>query len=110
MKGENAMKKYISAVFVLIFCVFCLAGCGEKYKEKDILGKTSAEIIEKYGTFDSVSILADEDGIYRSCTCWYTVKEPRIGFLGTSPEILFFVQFDENGTAVACKEDYRPGG
>ena len=104
------MKKYISAIFLIVFCVSCLIGCGEKYKAKYILGKTSDEIIEKYGAFDSKTILADEDGLYRNCTCWYTVKEPRVGFLGTSPEILFFIRFDENGMATDCREGYRPGG
>jgi hypothetical protein len=40
----------------------------------------------------------------------YTVKEPKVGFLGTSDEILFFITFDENGVAKKCEEGYRPGG
>lgn len=27
-----------------------------------------------------------------------------------SDEVLFFISFDENGYAVKCEEDYRPGG
>ena len=52
----------------------------------------------------------DEDGIYRNCSCGYTIKEPRVGFLGTSDEILFYIKFDEDGIATECREDVRPGG
>ena len=102
------MKKSIISIVLCLVGMLIFVGCA-KYPEKNILGKTSAEIIEKYGAFDS-PMLADEDGLYRNCTCWYIVKDAQVGFLGTSPEILFFMTFDENGTAISCKEDYRPGG
>ena len=40
----------------------------------------------------------------------YTIKDPQRGFLGTSPEVLLFISFDENGIAIDCEEGYRPGG
>lgn len=30
-----------------------------------------------------------EDGIYKNCSCGYTIKEPHVGFFGTSDEKLF---------------------
>ena len=87
-----------------------LSGCGAKYNEKDFIGKTSAEIIETFGPFDCVTAPADADGLYRNCSCGYTLKEPRQGLFGTSEEVLFFIGFDGNGVAISCKEGYRPGG
>ena len=51
-----------------------------------------------------------EDGLYRDTACGYTVKESRVGFLGTDPEWLVFIRFDENGVAYDTYEGYRPGG
>jgi len=53
---------------------------------------------------------ADEDGLYRSCRCGYTIKEPRKGFFGKTEEVLLFIVFDDSGVAVSCEEGYRPGG
>ena len=98
---------------MLLLCVVlivALAGCVEKYKEEDFIGKTSAEIETEYGSFDCVMGQPDNDGLYRNCRCGYTIKEPQVGFLGTDPEVLFFISFDKNGVAYECSEDYRPGG
>lgn len=93
------------------FCfALLLVGCAPKYDADDFIGKTSAEIISEYGEFDCLLMPAGEDGLYRNCSCGYTVKGPEVGFFGTSPEILFFIRFDENGVAISCEEGYRPGG
>ena len=104
------MKKLISLILISILVIVSLAGCGDKYNEKDFIGKTSAEIEAEYGKFDCVMMPPDNDGLYRNCRCGYTIKEPRVGFLGTDPEVLFFISFDKNGVAYECGEDYRPGG
>ena len=104
------MKKLILILLPLIILIVALAGCGGKYKEKDLIGKTSAEIEAEYGKFDCILMPPDEDGLYRNCRCGYTIKEPRVGFLGTDPEMLFFIHFDKNGVAYECSEGYRPGG
>lgn len=102
------MKKLTAFVAaVLLICM--ISGCA-KYSEKDILGKTSAQIVDEYGEFDCVSTPADADGIYRSCRCGYTVQEALPGYLEQRPEVLFFIHFDENGIAVDTSEGYRPGG
>ena len=102
------MKKGIALTISLL--VLLLVGCSPKYNPEDFIGKSSEEIISQYGSFDCLSTPAGEDSLYRNCRCGYTVKDPKVGFLGTSDEILFFITFDENGVAVGCEEGYRPGG
>lgn len=103
------MKKAWS-LFITFVLIFVLTGCSTRYHADDFLGKSSAEIIADFGAFDCVTVPASEDGLYRNCRCGYTIKEPSVGFLGTAPEVLFFISFDENGIATECKEGYRPGG
>lgn len=102
------MKKTVALIIATIL-LMTLAGCKE-YQEENFVGKTSTQIMAEYGEFDCVGKPADADGLYRNTSCGYTVRESRIGFLETDPEVLFFVLFDENGIAVSCKEGYRPGG
>jgi hypothetical protein len=102
------MRKWL--IWALLCCLL-LGGCvKETYRESDFLGKTSAQIVAEFGEFDCVGNHAGEDGLYRNTSCGYTIKEPRVGFLGTDPEVLFFIVFDNNGIAVRCYEGYRPGG
>ena len=104
------MKKTITLLFVCIVFALSIAGCSTKYHEDEFIGRTSKDIVQEFGSFDCVGMPAREDGLYRNCKCGYTIKERQKGFLGTSPEILFFITFDEDGIAIACKEGYRPGG
>ena len=103
------MKKQLAVILAAVMVLFP-AGCAAGYHAEAFLGKTSAEIIDQYGAFDCIGMPADSDGLYRNCRCGYTVREARKGFLGTSPEILFLIAFDENGIAVECSEGDRPGG
>ncbi len=102
------MKRVIAAVLFLAL-VFSLNACAQ-YQEKDFIGKTSAQIEAEYGAFDCCGKPADEDGLYRNTACGYTTQEEKVGFLGTEPEQLFFISFDENGVATEFYEGYRPGG
>ena len=104
------MKRILLTILAILLCLVAFSGCtNSRYDSEWIIGKTSSEVIEKYGEFDCTHMPAGEDGLYRS-KCGYTIKEPQKGFWGTSPEILFYISFDENGIAVACEEGYRPGG
>ena len=104
------MKKRTAIAFVISLLLLLLVGCSSKYNPEDFIGKTSAEIISQYGSFDCISMPAGEDGLYRNCCCGYTIKEAEKGFFGKSEEELFFITFDENGVATMCDEGYRPGG
>ena len=103
------MKRFIALILSLTF-VLALVGCSSTYNAEDFIGKTSTEIINRYGPFDCTGMPVSEDGLYRNCKCGYTIKEPQTGFLGTTPEVLFFISFDENGIATKCSEGHRPGG
>ena len=104
------MKKTITLLFVCVVFALSIAGYSTKYHEDEFIGRTSKDIVQEFGSFDCVGVPAGEDGLYRNCKCGYAIKEPQKGFLGTSPEILFFISFDEDGIATACEEGYRPGG
>ena len=100
--------KYRGILYVLLVTMI-LTGCS-KYDESDLIGKTSSQIVEVYGEFDCIGMSADADGLYRNCRCGYTIRESRTGFLGTEPEVLFYIVFDGDGIAVRCEEGYRIGG
>ncbi|MBR2894461.1 MAG: hypothetical protein IKC03_02240 [Oscillospiraceae bacterium] len=102
------MRRRIAVLFLVL--VLFLMGCSTKYYADDFVGKTSKEIEQEFGSFDCIGMPVGKNGLYRNCQCGYTIKEARKGFLGTTPEVLFFISFDENGIAIACEEGYRPGG
>ena len=104
------MHKRKGIVLVWLIFLLCLAGCCVKYDKAALLGKISMDIETEFGLFDYISMPADADGMYRCCQCGYTIKEMKKGFLGTTPELLLLITFDENAAAVSCKKGYRPGG
>lgn len=104
------MRKQIATILILMMFLLSFSGCSTRYHAEDFIGKTSAQIAAEYGDFDCCEMPASADGLYRNTACGYTIEEAQVGFLGTDPEKLFFITFDENGIAVACEEGYRPGG
>lgn len=112
LKGPKDMFKKISVIICCLCLMITLVGCSEKYNEKDIIGKSSNEIISAYGEFDNVIGIdvPDENRVYRNCKCGYTVEKSKQGFLSSSDEILFYIHFDENGIATDCEKGPRIGG
>ena len=106
------MRKIITAVLVCVVFLLALSGCSTKknYNADDYIGKTSSQIEAENGAFDCCGRPRSEDGLYRNTACGYTIQEPKRGFLGTDPEWLVFIRFDENGVAYETYEGYRPGG
>lgn len=104
------MKRQTAILLICTVFLFSFVGCRTNYVADDFIGKTSAQIEAEFGIFDCCGMPVSEDGLYRNTECGYTIKEPCVGFLGTEPEVLFFITFDENGMAITCKEGYRPGG
>ena len=104
-------RKILLALLCLGFLLpLCLSGCG--YDEEWIIGKTSAEIQERYGTFYQVRVLpygdpieVKEDTVYKNAKGYYHIEEERVGWLGTYPEEYFVIRFDENGIAIDCYEE-----
>ncbi len=105
----NSYGKYIKIFLICTGLLLFLAGGNAKYNEDDFIGKTSTQIEAELGRFDCCGMTVSVDGLYRNTACGYTIKEPKVGFLDTSPEILFFITFDENGIADGCYEGYRSG-
>lgn len=104
------MKRRLTVLLICFGMILSFVGCSSQYDAEKFIGKTSAEIIREYGAFDCTLLPASADGLYRNCECGYIETEARAGFLGTSPEVLFFIVFDENGVAIDCERGYRPGG
>ena len=106
------MKKIIAAFLVWVVFLSSLSGCSAKqgYNADEFIGKTSSQIEEEFGAFDQCGKPSSEDGLYRNTSCGYTIQEEKRGFLGTDPEWLVFIRFDENGVAYDTYEGYRPGG
>lgn len=109
-KVTKHIHSTFAATLVCVCLLLSLAGCAAKYNTEDFIGKTSAEIISEYGSFDCTTMPAGDDGLYRNCSGGYTIKATKTGFFGNSEEVLFFISFDENGIAAECAEGYRPGG
>ncbi len=95
--------KPLLAVLMTLAMLVALAGCkAHKYDEEWIIGKTSEEVIEKYGEFYKCIKVAGSDGVYDRSICSYIIKPKRKGFLGTTPAELFSISFDKNGIADRC--------
>lgn len=104
------MRKLLAYTLLLVF-LLSFTGCGDKrFLEADFIGKSSAQIEAEFGSFDCLGNVPDTDGLFRNTSCGYTLRAPSVGFLGTEPEVLFYISFDEYGIAYKCYEGYRPGG
>ena len=99
------MKKGILIILIclILFFIGCSAVSSDKYDKDDFIGKSSIEIVKKYGEFDCVTMPVCEDGLYKNCRCGYTIKEAKQGFLGASEEVLFFVSFEEDYFSLLIK-------
>ena len=103
------MKRYLTFIMIMLLLILTLSGCRKRFNEDDYIGKSSVQIQEEFGKFDCTGV-ESPDGLYRKTNCGYTAKEAQRGYLGTEPEELFFISFDEEGIAVECFYGVRPGG
>ena len=118
------MKKTIIAILFLI--ALCFTGCNFENLEADfeylhnryikydvdwMMGKTSQEIIDRYGYFNMCSNYPDEDGLFKNVVCGYTIRERTPGFMDAIPERLLYIHFDSTGIADAYEWNMpRKGG
>jgi len=92
---------------LLISIVVYLKACCKPYDEKWIIGKTSDEIMERYGKFDIVMNKPSEDGLYRNQRCGYKTKSGNIDWY----DEFYMISFNSQGVAYLIEEDVcRPGG
>lgn len=104
------MKKKIVVSVAILLAVLLIAGivclcvqvrCVNRISW--ILGKTSAEVAQRYGTF--------YEGSWPSTgECSFLVREQKSGFLNYSEELLFTIWFDANGVARKCYIEWGPEG
>ena len=92
-------------VCFLVFCVsFLLFACSQySYDEEWMIGKTSAEIEERYGKFDRREWDYREDGLLYGTDAGYIVKESQVSWFGKTTEELFVVRFNQEGVAISCE-------
>ncbi len=112
MKNKMKTHKCIIASLIMLIMI-SLSSCFQKYDEQWILGKSSSEIEEKYGSFDYFYGNPDcrLDGNYYNGGCAYIVKEENVGFLGTSPSEYYMIYFSSDGKAYRIEEKWIvPGG
>ena len=100
------MKKMCMVIVLIMLPMITLTGC-KPYKkwlirESWVIGKTSIVIEENFGEFDCDDEEPDEDGMYRNCWCRYLIKESKTKWYGTTPDLFFYIYFNENGIAERC--------
>lgn len=108
---KKAKIKKVSLLSVLLVFVisvsvfFYMHPTHYKYKDRQIIGKTSDEIIEKYGEFDVTfgSILGYKINESITDSIWRY-------FTGGEPIEYYCIQFNENGTAEKIYKSSYPGG
>ena len=98
----------IILTFVVVVCI-CEENYNYGFDEEWIIGKTSVEVEQKYGKFDSPNREMVErqghysDGLFRDIYCEYIIHERMDDFFwGVREKKAFCVRFDENGVAVSC--------
>lgn len=99
------MKFTTLTVLALLLCITLLlfSACTfHGYDEDWVIGKTSAEIEARYGTFDRLGMNYEEDGLLYRTVAGYIIKESRVTWHGKTTEQLFVVYFDELGIAWQC--------
>lgn len=99
--------KTLIAILLTVTLMVCFSACSPSYEyDPDwIIGKTSKEVVERYGQFDNTTMLPHEDGLYYSSICSYIIVEARVRFLGTTPPQLFSIGFNSKGIAHRCFEE-----
>jgi len=99
-------KHVVLLVILTILLVFSITGCKSyhnPYNEEDFIGRTAAEIVDKFGEYDHIHSDADEDGVIRNNAIGYKIGGGTFGEFGTYPPIYFLAYIDENGICYKCE-------
>ena len=95
---------YISLIIIIVLSVVFIVK-HEKYNEKWILGKTTEQVVERYGDFIRYVPTRSTDGQIQYYIASYTLKPRKVGFLGTYNGVLFSIKFDKDGIAFECYKE-----
>lgn len=99
------MKLKLGILISFLLCtVLLFSACKQHHYDAEwIIGKTSAEIEEKYGKFDRKEWDYQEDGLLYGTDAGYIIKESRQSWYGKTTEELFVVRFNQEGIAISCE-------
>lgn len=100
------MKFRTLLFIILILCAVLIsfsACTHHSFNAEWIIGKTSAEIEARYGSFDRLGNECQEDGLLYSANAGYVIIESRTTWHGKTTETLFVVHFNEYGIADRCE-------
>lgn len=106
---EKRTKNFITILLVVLLVIGLVLVCFQLnylYHKNWIMGKTSAEIQERYGQFDQTGMPVSADGLYRGCICSYFVTKERVA----KPLIMFSIGFNKSGIAYECCFEKGPKG
>lgn len=106
------MKKCIVLFMSVLFVVFILSGCEKigRYNVDWIIGKDANEIQSRYGKFDGHPQDIPDDGLYKNCTCSYSLPVGHQLFGDPLPEEFLYIYFDDAGIAYKVYKYVEPAG
>ena len=98
-------KTKLLSVIIVLTVLLLLVSCSPygRFKESEIIGKSSLEIERTYGAFDAAGVAPTSTGLFVSTTCSYVIKEGYQGTHSYVPAKLLIITFDENGVATAME-------
>ncbi len=98
-------KTKLLSVIIVLAVLLLLVSCSPygRFKESEIIGKTSLEIERTYGAFDAAGSVPSDTGLFVSTSCSYVIKEGYQGTHSYVPTKLLTITFDENGVATAIE-------
>jgi len=100
MKSRTLL--FISLILCAVLVLFS-ACTHQSFDAEWIIGKTSAEIEERYGPFDRLGMEYQKDGLLYNTDAGYVISESRTTWHGRTTETLFVVHFNEDGIADRCE-------
>ena len=103
MKKIVVIGSLVVLTAIILVCIFPL----EKYDTDWIIGKTEAQVIEKYGEFVQYERESFKGGRVEYVGS-YIIEERRKGFLGTRPTKYLRIRFNSEGVAFKCYEGFSP--
>lgn len=94
------------SILLIISIIAAFCQINYLYHKNWIIGKTSAQIQERYGKFDQVGMSPASDGLHKNCSCAYFISKMHYAdYLD-----MFCISFDSNGIAYECSIEKGPWG
>ncbi len=109
MQADNTKnrktRKILLAVGIPLLCLlaavsvfFYFHPTHYRFNDRFVIGSTMEEIRARYGDFDKIGYISEEDPSSIYCVS-YLVQPRQRGFLGTSKSKYYAIFLDENGIA-----------